>query len=436
MIKKAKYINILFLLLIPFSVKSQGDTLEVSLSQAMVYAIEFGYQSVNARHDITIAKKKVNETIAIGLPQINGSGSIANNLKLQENQIQFGDTTITTVFGTKYNNSIGGRVDQLLFDGSYFVGLQASKVYVRLSENVEQKTNIELKQAVAEAYFLSLVAKQNIQDFKINLETNLYTLKQIEAYYQKGFREDIEVDQIKLMVNESQRLYDDAENQYKIALSILKFAMGYDIEKPLKLSDDINKILVSIPVKPEYENDIKTHIDYKTVQTQIDIQGLAIKNQKALAMPRLSAFLTYDYTFFGQNWSDLVKTEGSMVGVGLSIPIFSSGQRSAQMKQKKLELNKLNVEKQMVEQSLKRDLIVAKANLDNARKQFLNARESKEISDRIYQKSLIKFKNGLLNSLELSQNESNMTEAVINYNGAALNYFNLFIKFKKATSQL
>ena len=140
--------------------------------------------------------------------------------------------------------------------------------------------------------------------------------------------------------------------------------------------------------------------------------------------------------YFGQTWSDLVKTEGSILGLALSIPIFSSGQRSAQLKQKKLELSKLSVEKQMVEQTLKRDLMIANANLDNAYKQFVNARESKIISRRIYEKSLVKFKNGLLNSLELSQNEGNMTESIINYNNAAMNYFNLYIKFKKASSQL
>ncbi len=434
--KKRNLFVFIILVFFQFGAKAQSDTLEVTLNQAMAYATEFGYQSINARHDIEIAKKKVNETIAIGLPQVNASGSIANNLKLQENQIMFGDTTITTVFGTKYNNSIGGRVDQLLFDGSYFVGLQASKVYVKLSENVEQKTNIELKEAVAEAYFLSLVAKQNIDDFKSNLETNENTLKQIQAYYEKGFREDIDVDQVKLMVNESQRMYDESKNQYEIAMSILKFAMGYDIDKPLKLADGIVDLIAIIPMSPEFNNDIKTHIDYQTIQTEIDIKGLDIKNQRALAMPRLSAFINYDYTYFGQNWSDLVKTEGSMLGVALSVPIFSSGMRSAQLKQKKLQLKKLNVEKQMVEQTLKRELIIAKANLDNARKQFVNAQDSKDISNRIYEKSLVKFNNGLLNSLELSQNESNMTEAVVNYNNAAMNYFTLYIKYKKATSQL
>ena len=145
------------------------------------------------------------------------------------------------------------------------------------------------------------MAKQNIDDFKSNLKTNENTLKQIQAYYEKGFREDIDVDQVKLMVNESQRMYEDSKNQYAIAMSILKFAMGYDIDKPLKLSDKITDILATIPLNPEYNNDIQTHIDYKTIETQIDIKGLDIKNQRALAMPRLSAFLNYDYTLFWPN---------------------------------------------------------------------------------------------------------------------------------------
>ncbi len=436
MMSKIKLLFIVLVLSLTGNGFAQSDTLEVSLNQAMAYATEFGYQSINAQHDIEIAKKKVRETLAIGLPQVTGSGSLSNNLKLQKNQIQFGDSVINTVFGTKYNSSIGGRVDQLLFDGSYLVGLKASKVYVRLSEGAKEKTDIEIKRAVAEAYFLTLVAKQNIKDFKRNLAINEKFLRETEAYFENGFKEDIDVDQMKLMVNESKRLHSNAENQLTIALSVLKFAMGYNIDKPLKLSDEIINLLASIPVKLENGNEIQSHIDYRNHQTQLDIKDLDIKNQQALAMPKLSAFLTYDFTYYGQELSDLSKTQGSILGLSLSIPIFSSGKRSAQLKQKKLEFTKLNVEKDLIEQTIKKDLFISKANLSNAKKQFENAKLSKEISMRIFDKSLIKFKNGLLNSINLSQNENDMTESILNYNNASANYFNLYIAYKKASSQL
>ncbi|TLX72098.1 TolC family protein [Labilibacter sediminis] len=416
--------------------KGQSDTLQVSLSQALAYATEFGYQSINASHDIDIAKKQVNEYLAIGLPQVNASGSLANNLKLQENRIQFGDTTITTVFGTKYNNSIGARVDQLLFDGSYFIGVKASKVYVRLSEKSKTKTEIDIKQAVSEAYFLTLIAQQNIIDFEQSLRVNERTLKQTQAYYDNGLSEDIDVDQIRLMVNESRRLYLEAKSQLNIAIVVLKFTMGYDIDKPLKLTDSIDAILAPIPLNPENSFDISTHIDYQMMNTQIDVQSLVIKNQRAQAMPKLNAFVNYDFGFFGDQMSDLTVTEGSMLGLSLSIPIFSSGMRSAQLKQEKITMNKLSVDKQMLEQSLKSDWVVAKANLANAKEQYDNAVEAKNIALSIYRKSLIKFENGLLTSLDLSQYENRLVESYISYRNASVKYFNQYITYQKATSQL
>ncbi len=444
MITKTKNLLIILMMCIAFKGYAQSDTLEVSLSQAMAYATEFGYQSINAQHDIEIAKKRVRETLAIGLPQISGSADFNKYIKVPKMVVEASvfdpnapeGELVDVEFAQPYNISSELNLSQLIFDGSYFVGLQASRVYVRLSENAKEKTAIEIKQAVSEAYFLALVAKQNITDFKTTLEVNENTLKQTQAYFENGFREDIDVDQVKLMVNESKRLFSDAQNQLEIAKTVLKFTMGYDIDKPLKLTENIENLLSIIPINTNGKSNIESHIDYKSLITQIDIQALDIKNQKAIAMPKLNAFLNYNYSMTGQELSNLFDYDATLFGLSLSVPIFSSGQRSSQLKQKKLELIKLNTDKQMLEQSLKRDLFITKSNLENAKKQFDNATLSKEISKRIYDKSLIKFKNGIMSSLELSQNENNLTEAILNLNNASTNYFNMYLQYQKASSQL
>jgi outer membrane protein TolC len=436
MTTKVKFLITLAFMFISALSHAQSDTLNLTLSQAMAYATEFGYQSVSASRDIDIAKKKVNETLAIGLPQIAVSGSHSNNLLLQDNQIQFGDTIIRTVFGTKYSNTLGGRVDQLLFDGSYLVGLKASKVYVKFSEESKAKTEIEIKQAVAEAYFLALVAQQNIRDFEVSLDINTKTLVETKALYQNGFREDTDVDQIKLMVNDSRRLYLEAQRQLEVTMAVLKFTMGYDIDKPLKISSTIDELLVRIPVSPEASNDVYSHIDYRLASVNIDLQDLDIKNQRAQAMPKLSAYLTYNYTYYGQSMTDLSLTEGSIFGFALSVPLFSSGQRTAQLNQKKLELEKLELERNWVEQDLKRELMVARANLTNAMELYGNAKESRDIAQRIYDKSLVKFKNGLLSSLDLSQNQRSVIDALIMFRSASMDYFNSYIVWQKASARL
>lgn len=421
-----------------------SDTLEVSLNQAMAYATEFGYQSINAQTDIDIARKKVRETLAIGLPHINANADFSKYLKVPKviidatsfNPNAKKGEVIEAEFAQPYNLSSDLKISQLLFDGSYFVGLQASRVYVQLSENVKEKTHIEIKQAVAEAYFLTIVAQQNIKEFKISLDVNKRILEETKAYFENGFREDIDVDQVQLMVNESERLYSDAQNQFKVAKSVLKFTMGYSIDKPVKLTENMNDLISTVTNNNGDKQDVKSHIDYRSLLTQINIKNLDIKNQKAVAMPKLSAFLNYNYSMTGQEFSNLYDFDATLVGLSLSIPIFSSGQRSAQLKQKKLELNKLNSDRTMLEQSLKRDLFIAKTNLSNAKKQFENAKLSKDISKRIYNKSLIKYKNGMLSSLELSQNENTVSEAVLSFSQASANYFNLYIQYQKATSQL
>ncbi len=420
------------LLCISIIVHAQTDTLSVSLSQAMAYATEYGYQAINAQKDIEIAKKKVRETLAIGLPQVSASAGLIDNILIQEVVLD----TLRFKMGTKYQGSLGGRVDQLLFDGSYLVGLKASKVYVALSENAKDKTDIEIKQAVAETYFLVLVAQQNILDFKTNYESNQNTLNQAQAYYENGFTDDIDLDQVKLMVSESKQLYLNAENQYTIAISVLKFAMGYPIEKPLKVTDNIEELLVTIPNEVDTKNDITSHIDYRILSTQIDIKNLDIQNQKALAIPKLYAFANYDKIWMGDDLSNMLNTKGAAIGVSLSIPIFSSGMRSAQLKQKKIQLDKLSVEQKMLSQNLKHNLLISKSNLENAKLQFENARVSKEIATRIYDNSLTKYKNGMMSSLDLSQNENKKVEAVISFHSACAYYFSMYLEYQKATSQL
>ncbi|SMO59108.1 Outer membrane protein TolC [Saccharicrinis carchari] len=415
---------------------AQSDTLEVTLNQAMAYATEFGYQSINAEHDIAIARKKVNETLAIGLPQISGNGTFNKNLLIQEIVAQIGGQTQRFKMGTDYSSTLSARADQLLFDGSYLVGLKASKVYVRLSENAKEKTDIEIKQAVAEVYFLAAIAQENIRDFKTSLEANKQIYEETKAYFENGLKEDTDVDQIKLMINESNRLYLEAKRQQTLTMAILKFSMGYDIDKPLKVSDNITELLSRIPVNPSPGENVFSHIDYRSLLTQMDIQGLDIKNQKALALPKLSAFASYDYTMLGDDLSELISTDGAVIGLSLSVPIFSSGQRSAQLKQKKLGLTKLNIERKMLEQSLERDRLIATTNLANAKEQYNNAEEALEIATRIYDKALLKFKNGLASSLELSQNENTMVEAIIAFRSAATNYFNMHLNYQKATAQL
>lgn len=436
----------LALCLLPwYTVQSQTtDTLSFSLQQALDYATENAFQSKSATYDIEAAEKKVWEYIAIGLPQVSAEGQLTNNLSIQENVITMtpedGSEPIRlkTQFGQQYSWNATGNVSQLLFDGTYLLGVKASKIYVEISEKSKVKTQIEVRQTVAQSYYIALVAQKNLETFKKNLEVNQQTLKETEAYFNNGFRELTDVDQLRLMVNNSRNLVLDAERQLLIAEAVLKYAMGISIDQPFKLVDDIDFLLTPVEV---YQADassfnVKSHIDYSILETQEVAQKTILKNEKVQYLPKLNAFYNISYIEFGDEFKNMDNTNSQMLGLSLSMPIFKSGMQNARVKQEKINYLKLQNEMRQMEEGLKQQLMVAESNLKNAKATYLNDKEGEAIAFRIYDRTRIKFTSGLSSSTELSQNEGQYIQSQISYIQSTLNLLDTHIEYLKAINQL
>ncbi|WP_296314648.1 TolC family protein, partial [Winogradskyella sp. UBA3174] len=158
----------IFIFLMCFSFGfSQDTTISLSLQEAIDYALENNRQVKNAARDVSAAEEQKRETIAIGLPQINGNINYQNFLK-QQVQIVPGETFggaagefIPVLFGTEQNASASATLNQLIFDGSYIVGLQSTKVFLEISKNAQQKTEIQVRQNVINAYGNVLLAEES-----------------------------------------------------------------------------------------------------------------------------------------------------------------------------------------------------------------------------------------------------------------------------------
>lgn len=428
----------------PVTAQSTGDSLAFSLQQAMEYASENAFQSKSATYDIEAAEKRVWEYIAIGLPQVNGEAQLTDNLSIQENVITMTPEDgsepmrLKTQFGQQYNWNATGNVSQLIFDGSYLLGIKASRIYVNISEKNKTKTLIDVRQSVAEAYYVALVAKKNLETFKKNLEVNLQTLKETEAYYNNGFRELTDVDQLKLMVNNSRNLVLDAERQLTIAEAVLKYSMGLTIEQPIQMTDEIDFLLTPVEAYVPESNsfDVTSHIDYSILETQEDAQKTIIKNEQVQYLPKINAFYNISYIEFGDEFSNMDNTNSQMLGLSLSMPIFTSGMRHAKVKQEKINYLKLQNDMRQMEEGLKQQLMVAESNFKNAQATYLNDKEGEQIAFRIYDRTRIKFTKGLASSTELSQNEGQYIQSQISYIQSTLNLLDTHIKYLKAINQL
>lgn len=419
-----------------------------TLTEAQNYALENSYSVRGTDYDLKVARKKVWETIADGLPQIDASANYNNNLNVAVSLLPsefFGGEpgTYTPIqFGQKYSSSASISVSQKIFDGSYIVGTMAAKVYVQLSKDQKEKSEIEIRDAVAQAFYTVLVAEENYKTIKENLEITNSLLRETDAYFQNGFREELDVDQIRLMMKTTQNQLADAERAIRSSRIVLKFAMGYDIDQDIELSNNladlVNPVRVENPVIASY--DVSNHIDFRIIETQLKAQKLIMRNEQAEYLPKVSAFYNYGKNTSSNSsnvfQSDVPWFKSSVIGFQVSMPIFSSFKRNSKVKQEKINYMKLENTQLMTEQNLKKDLTLAFSNLINAKAKYENGLEGLEIAKRIYDKTRIKFNEGISTSTELSENEKQYLDTHSAYINATLELLNSKIAFEKALGKL
>lgn len=446
--KKRIKINLYLLVfaLFPALVSAQSVQNVFSLKEAQQFAMQNSYVLHNTRLDITKAQKEVWKTITIGLPQVTGSANYNMFLNLPVSLIPgefFGGepgTYVPVKFGQDFNSDFGLTVNQLIFDGSYIVGVGSSQIYLNLAKQANEKNEIDIREAVAQAYYLVLIGLENKKVMEENLENvkKLYT--ETKAYFDNGFREEQDVDQMNLLVKNAENEVVKADREITVAKVVLKYVMGYEMEKEIDLSDKLEEFLDPLlTVKPS-GFDISGHIDYRLAQTNFQVSEKLLNLEKAAYLPRLSGFYSYTKTSYGDK-ANLFKSgvswyPSSLVGFQLSVPIFNSGQKMFKVQQARIEVDKAETQRKLAEVTLQKDYLTAVADMESALEKLENDKENRELAEKILDKSKIKFNNGITSSTELSQIETQYIQSHGAYTASALQVLQAGLKLKKATGEL
>jgi len=428
-------------------VTAQQAPAKFSLEEAQQYAMENSFVLQNTNMDIAKAQKKVWETITIGLPQVSGSANFNAFLNLPVSLIPaqfFGGEEgeyISVKFGQDYTSDYGIMVSQLLFDGSYIVGIGSSKLYLQLARQAHEKTEIDIRDAVAQAYYMALVGMENKKVMQDNLSNTQNLYEETVAYFENGFREEQDVDQMKLLVKNAENEVLKADREIKISKVVLKYAMGFNLETEIELTDKLDKFLGNIfPENTSGGFDMTNHIDYRLSVSNYMASQKLLNLEKVAFLPSLSAFYNYSKTAYGNN-INLFKSSvswfpSSLVGLQLNVPIFSSWQRLSRVSQAKIDLEKAKNDKILVTQTLQKDYLTARANLETALEKFSNDAENRNLAEKIKEKTQIKFQNGLSGSTELSQIETQYIQSYGSYIGSALQLLQADLSLKKALGKL
>ena len=417
----------LFLTLLNVVTYAQELPESLSLKEAIAHGLAHNRSIINANREIQKAKKEKWKTIATGLPQISSEVNYQNFLEMPVSLVPaefFGGNKgefSELIFGTEQNMIGSLKMEQLIFDGSFLVGLQATKVYLNISENLFEKTNLEVKKLITNLYSNVLLAGYNIRFLEKNKASLEDNFQEIHQLFRNGFEEEESVEQIQLSLAQINSSLKYAQNLLKIQQDMLKFVIGYPIETPLKLTDEIDDIFnENLYFEPLTDpNNIENNIDIRIAINNVKSESLKLKLEKSKALPKVNAFLNQTYTGNSNEFtftdSDQKWYGSSLLGLNVKIPIFSSLGRSASTQKAKISLNQAKTQLEETQSKIRIDANAALNEYQLAIDNYYTEKENLRLAERIEQKNKTKFFEGMIQSFELRMVQLQLYSAQSNF---------------------
>jgi outer membrane protein len=384
-----------------------------TLADCINYAYEHQDSVLNAQLDVKSAEYKVKETTGIGLPQVTGSASLQDYLKIPTTLIPgeaFGQapgTFIPIKFGVKYQSSVGLDVNQIIFDGSYLVGLQASKTYKELSQRSLTRTKIQTNVSVSKAYYQVLVSNEQIKLLDANIAQLKQQFDQTTAQNKQGFVEKIDVQRLEVQYN---NLVTNRENVIRLLVlnyQMLKFQMGMPIGRELTLKDKLSDVKLDENVAETSVDTAFYHnrIEFNLLETANKLNMLDLKRQKSHYLPTLSAFGNTSVAFQNNAFSNLYNDNfpATYIGIKLNVPIFNGFQRKYQIKQSEISVLKSQNDIINAKNGLTLQANSAKITYTNGIQSLNNQKRNRELAQEVLRVSKIKYEQGVGSSIEVTQ---------------------------------
>jgi outer membrane protein TolC len=435
--------SITLLTLIGLASETIAQSQQLSLIQAQDFALKNAFQVKSAQYDKTSADYTSDELLGIGLPQLNGSVQYQNFINLPTSIIPgdfFGapGQDVKVQFGVPHQMTVGLNASQLLFDGTWLVGLEASKAYAELQRKYIQKSEVEIRAKTADAYSAVLTTQANLIVLRDLLSSMQSLLNDTEAMQREGFSEQQDVDQLMLSVNELMIQISYTEQYVKITKDLLKFTIGMPLSTEVELTDTWES-LTETAGDDVLSFNPSASIDVQLAENGLLMQQLNVKSKKAALMPNLAAFYNlqtqglrdeFDYFDTSLPWFPI-----QLWGIQLNVPILSGGSKSKTIKKTEVEVQRMTDMVSMTKEAVQLEYNTATTELSFSKKRMTQAKANLELAKSILQKEETKYREGLSNSFNITQRNQQVIDAQRAYITAAIAYMNAQTKLNKVLNK-
>jgi len=407
---------------------AQGLTLE----QAQQNALNNNADVTNAAIDVDIAKKKVWETTAIGLPQVTAEGTYSYQFEVPS--MSLGPGAPEVEMGQHSNSSYTVSLSQLIFSGEYIVGLKASKTYKRFAGEQLENAKLDIKEKVANSYFSVLVTKESLRLIDTSLSLLQGSAAEVKAMADAGFAESTEADQMALNVAALKNQRTSIARQGQVAQRVLNYNMGMPLDSAVELSQNLDGLLAVVNASVDTGNvQLDQHVQYKMMKTNQDLMELDWKRNKTHYLPTVAGF--YQHKGYVDE-PEISFEPKDLVGISVSLPLFTSGQRHSQVQQAKLEYVKAVNTKEQVAEAIMLGIAKAESEYLSALESYQTEQENMDLALRIFKNYLTKQKNGMASSLDVTNVQNQYIQTQTKYVTAMFDVLRLKVALDKAKGTL
>ncbi len=466
---------------------------QFSLEQSIEYALQNRANLKAARNEQNIAKARVGEIRSMGLPQVSAAVEVGNNFVRQKTILDpsdFGggeappqqvlnpftltpeqlasgqDIVLTPTYSTvppeqgedglqvisfvrPYTGSATVNGSQLLFDGSYLIGLKAAKTYTELSRKTAAQTEIEIADQVSKAYYGVLVNRERMELLDQNLVRLDTLLRQTRIMFENGVAEQLDVDRLKVSYNNLKVEKQRADRLMQLSESLLKFQMGLEQNQPITLTDKLSEVEVDVAEVDTQEFNYSNRIEYSILETQRDLATLDLRNINSGYLPKLYLNARYGYSGVGESFSDIMNVRAGAnnttdrnwfdfgyVGAQLQVPIFDGLRKHYQAQQARLTVENTSYGFETLRQSINLELKQASTELTNSLDVLKSQQDNLQLAQQIARVAKIKFQEGVGSNLEVITAETDLRQAQTNYYAAVYDALVAKVNLERAKGTL
>ncbi|MEM6629956.1 MAG: TolC family protein [Bacteroidota bacterium] len=395
----------------------------MNLEACIAYGLEHSPTLSKARMDEAIAKKDVNIALASGLPQIEGQADIQNNFELPVFVLPGENGEPQSIpFGLPWQASAGMTVNQLVFDGKFFLGLKAAKTLEELTQISTQRGREQVAFDVSRAYYMVLVSEERLTQLEANLERVEKLYQETDALHREGFAEKLDVERLEINLNNLKAEKDQLEQLIPVNEAVLKFQMGMSVDSSLELVKELGEFEAArLSLEDQAMYDPRNRLEYQALETQRALETLNMRRYKVDFLPNLYAFGNYAWNWQWDAQQDFSFQTGT-VGLQLNVPIFDSFRKTNEIQKARINVDKINRDMETLVNSSQLEFRQSLTSLNNSLSRLESQEKNKILADKVYRISRIKYTEGVGSSLEVNEAETQLKQSESLYLNSLLEF--------------